>query len=83
MSDIWNWLTSNWGVISEVLGALIGFASVVTALTSTPVDDKILDWVKKFLGYFSLLTHKDAPGTLSALGMAGDEPLMFSRTDRK
>lgn len=83
MADIWNWLVSNWPVIAQVLGALVGFASVITALTPTPVDDTVLAWVKRILGYFSVLTHKDAPGTVSLPGKAGDEPLMFKRADRK
>ena len=80
MTDIINWFTLNGQTILEVLGALVAFASVITALTSTPVDDSIVSWVRKVLGYFSGLTFSDAPGSLSLPGKSGEEPLMFERT---
>lgn len=82
MSDIIQWFSSNWEMLSSVIGALLTAASVITALTSTPVDDSVVSWIRKILGYMSLLTHKDAPGTVSMPGMAGDEPLMFERSRR-
>lgn len=82
MSDILNWLSANWATVAEVTGALLAAASVVTAMTSTPTDDKVVSWIKRLLGYASLLTHKDAAGTLSLPGKAGDSPLMFERSRR-
>lgn len=83
MSDIISWFTANWSTIVDVLGALLAAASVITALTPTPADDSIVSWLRKVLGYLSVLTYSDAPGTLSApLVQAGDRPLMIQRTRR-
>ena len=84
MSDIVAWFVSNWPVIAQVVGALVAAASVITALTPTPVDDGVVAFIRKILGYLSALTHSDAPGTVSApLVQAGDSPLMFKRASRK
>lgn len=83
MSDIVTWLTSNWSTIMQVAGALLAAASVITALTPTPDDDGVVNWIRKILGYVSALTHSDAPGTVSLPVMsAGDEPLMVERSRR-
>lgn len=80
MADIYNWLVANWATIAEVLGALVAAASVITALTPTPTDDSVVAWIRNILGRLSVLTHSDAPGTLSTpVLQRGDEPIMVER----
>lgn len=76
------WIISNYEVILTALGGLVSVASIITGLTSTKSDDKVVGVIKKFLGHVSVLTHADAAGTLKAPFASPDPeaPLMFERT---
>lgn len=56
-----NWILSNYGVILEVVSAVIGTATLITGLTPSPADDAIL---AKIVSFLSFVTHKDAAGSL-------------------
>lgn len=54
-------LTNHWDEILEIIGAALGLASMITALTPTPKDDAV---VHKILDFFSVLKPFTAKGTL-------------------
>lgn len=43
-----------------IIGSLLGVASVITGLTPTTADDAV---VKRLIGWFSFVTHKNIDGT--------------------
>lgn len=67
-SDVVSWLGENWPVLVEVVGGLLGVATLVTGLTKTPKDDAVVAKLQGWLGRLSVVTHKDAPGTLKVPG---------------
>lgn len=72
-SDVVTWLGENWKVLVEVTGGLLGVASLITGLTKTPKDDAFVARLQGWLGRLSVVTHKDAPGTLKAPGTKASE----------
>lgn len=79
MTDIINFFTQNWNTIATVAGVVLSIASVVTGLTSTPVDDSIVAFLQKLLGRFSVVTNKDAPGTFKLPGASASGPILQER----
>lgn len=62
-SDVITWLGENWGTLIEVTGGLLGVASLITGLTKSPKDDKVIAKIQGWLGLVSFLKHKDKDGT--------------------
>ena len=63
-----NWIVENGSTILEIVGSLVGIASLVTGLTNTPKDDKVVAKIQVWLGKLSFLTHKDKEGTFQVPG---------------
>ena len=70
--SVLEWVTTNYTVVLEVAGACVGVASLITGLTKSPKDDKVVAKIRGVLGRFSVVTHRDAPGTLSVPGARAD-----------
>jgi hypothetical protein len=68
----WAWLTENWDLVLEGLGAAYAFASVVVALTPTPRDDAALASVRRFVVRLSFLSPRDVAGVVSMPGSLPD-----------
>lgn len=61
------WFASNWDVILMVSGAVLSLASIVTKLTPTPTDDKVVDFIKNLLARLSVLQPKGVSGVKAPL----------------
>ena len=66
--DILNWLMDHTSDIVNILLSVLALASLVTGLTSTPKDDKLVSKIRLWVKRLSVLTHKDAPGTFKLPG---------------
>ena len=81
------WLVSNWETILTVSVAVLAAASVVTKLTPTPVDDTVVAFLQRLMGFLSGLNHSDVGGVKAPLTkpkMAPEEPAdgIFRKRDR-
>jgi len=56
--EVLQWGLENWVYILEGISLLVAFATLVTRLTPTKEDDKLLGKVQAFLRKFSLLPPK-------------------------
>lgn len=61
------WILDNWGMLMSVSVAVLGAASVVTKMTVTPIDDGIVGFLQKLLGFLSGLNHADVGGVKAPL----------------
>lgn len=59
--------------VLEIAIAVCGVASLVTGLTKTPGDDKIVGKIRGVLDRLSVLTHKNAKGTLKLPGAKSEK----------
>jgi len=75
------WITANWVLITTILGIVMAVASAVTALTKTPKDDKVVDFLRSLFGRLGVLKHSDAPGTVKLPGASASGPLLAERAD--
>lgn len=58
------WIVANWGTLVEVLVTLVTAGTLITGLTPSPEDDKVMSKIRNFVGRFaSITTYADAPGT--------------------
>jgi len=55
MTDIIKWFSENWDNVTQLILAIIGFASVVVRITPTLKDDNFLKTAIKFLGKYIAL----------------------------
>lgn len=62
------WIAEHGSTLIEITGALVGVASLITGLTKTPKDDKVVAKIQSFLSKLSVLTHKDEDGTFKVIG---------------
>lgn len=76
------WLAEHWEIISTITGILLAIASVITGLTDTPLDNTVVDVIKKIFGQISFTKHADAEGTLKLPGTSAG-PIMSERTVMK
>lgn len=67
-ASVLSWLGENWVVLVAVVYGLLNVANSVTSLTPTDKDDKVVAKIKsvvsKVVDFLSVLTKKDATGTL-------------------
>lgn len=73
-----NWILENWVTISTVLGLILTIATVVTHLTVTPVDDAVVDFLKRLLGALKPAGSAQAP-LEAPKAEDKEEPLMKER----
>lgn len=79
MGDVIAWLVSNWELLLSAIVGLLTVASIVTRFTDTPADDA---FVKKLLGFFSLLRPSDQGGGAKVpLTSARDRSVVEARPD--
>lgn len=80
------WLIDNWGTIVAISVAVLGAASVVTKLTPTPVDDGIVAFLQKLMGFLSGLNHSDVGGAKAPLTkpkmVPPDQDSVFRKRDK-
>lgn len=62
------WLTEHWEMISSVLGVLVTIASIITGLTDTPLDNTVVDVIKKILAQISFAQPRNAEGSIKLPG---------------
>lgn len=49
------WIVENYKLLLGIVAALVTVASLVTSLTSSPKDDKIVSKIRKFLGRLGVM----------------------------
>lgn len=64
VTDILSFVGLHGSTVLDILIAVCGVASMITALTPTPSDDSFVSKVRGFLSRLSVLTHRDEPGTV-------------------
>lgn len=73
----WSEIQDGWAAVVagflSLVGALVTLASLITPLTKTPEDDKILAKVKDWLHQFSITNAKDVKGVGQRLPWQDEE----------
>ncbi len=64
ITSIVGWVVAHGSDLVDVALAVCGVASMITALTPTPKDDALISKARALLDRLSVLTHKDAVGTV-------------------
>lgn len=54
---VWNWVKAHWDTFVQMVGYLVGIATIIVGLTKSSKDDAFLGKLKKVLVYFSLLNE--------------------------
>lgn len=78
-----SWIWEHIGEIGAIVGILGALATAITGLTPTPKDDA---WVRRILGWLSIVLPKDSPGTFKAPLTSvpqREEPLLVERLDSR
>jgi len=75
-----SWILANVGSLVEILIAVLGVASLITGMLNRPKAAGIITTIIAFIDRFSVLTHKDAAGTVKLPGTAS-QPILTERTD--
>jgi len=79
VANHWSEIQDLWAAVVAgflaLLGAVVALASIITPLTKTPHDDKILAKVKDWLHQFSIINAKDVKGV-------GQRELPWKRKDK-
>ena len=58
---VWTWVKAHWNDFVQVLGYVVGAATIIVGLTKSSKDDAFLGKLKKVLVYFSLLNEDGTP----------------------
>ena len=58
---VWNWIKAQWDTFVQLVGYLVGAATIIVGLTKSSKDDEFLGKLKKVLVYFSLLNEDGTP----------------------
>lgn len=58
---IWTWIKAHWDTFVQLIGYLVGAATIIVGLTKSTKDDAFLGKLKKVLVYFSLLNEDGTP----------------------
>jgi len=66
--SIFTFLLANLSTIKLIIASVLGTASLVTGLTPSPSDDKVVDKVRKAIGVVGLTTFSDQTGTFKLPG---------------
>lgn len=59
--SVWAWIKAHWDSFVQLVGYLVGAATIIVGLTKSVKDDAFLGKVKKVLVYFSLLNEDGTP----------------------
>lgn len=55
--NVWTWIKAHWDSFVQLVGYLVGAATIIVGLTKSSKDDAFLGKLKKVLVYFSLLNE--------------------------
>lgn len=81
------WLLDNWALIAGIAGAVLALAAIIVKLTPTPIDDVVVDVLRKLLGMVPVRKAEAPaapPPSASVLGGETKAPLdKGSSTDAK
>ena len=58
---VWTWVKAHWDTFVQLVGYLVGAATIIVGLTKSAKDDAFLGKLKKVLVYFSLLNEDGTP----------------------
>lgn len=58
---VWTWIKAHWDTFVQLVGYLVGAATIIVGLTKSAKDDAFLGKLKKVLVYFSLLNEDGTP----------------------
>ena len=58
---IWTWIKAHWDAFVQLIGYLVGAATIIVGFTKSAKDDAFLGKLKKVLVYFSLLNEDGTP----------------------
>lgn len=61
LMNVWTWIKAHWDTFVQLVGYLVGAATIIVGLTKTSKDDAFLGKLKKVLVYFSLLNEDGTP----------------------
>jgi len=61
LTTTWTWIKAHWDSFVQILGYLVGVATIIVGLTKSAKDDEFLGKLKKVLVYFSLLNEDGTP----------------------
>lgn len=64
MKETLEWVLANQDALWQLVLALFTISSLVVGMTKTDSDNKVVEKVKHVLNWFSLVVHKDSPGSL-------------------
>ena len=59
--SIWTWIKAHWDTFVQLIGYIVGAATIIVGLTKSAKDDAFLGKLKKVLVYFSLLNEDGTP----------------------
>lgn len=76
-----DWLTENWELISQIAGVVITIATIITGLTDTPIDNTIVDVIRRIFAQLSFAEPRDAEGSLKLPGTSPSNTLPVKTTD--
>lgn len=60
-----DWITTNWPTLLEALGGLILTCSTLVGISNKPKAQTASSFLMKIAKFFSAVTFKDEPGTVS------------------
>lgn len=53
----WTWIKAHWNEFVQMIGYLVGVATIIVGMTKSAKDDEFLGKLKKVLVYFSLINE--------------------------
>lgn len=59
--NVWTWIKAHGDTLAQLVGYLVGAATIIVGLTKSSKDDAFLGKLKKVLVYFSLLNEDGTP----------------------
>lgn len=59
--EVGTWVKVHWDTFVQIIGYLVGIATIIVGLTKSAKDDAFLGKLKKVLVYFSLLNEDGTP----------------------
>lgn len=57
ITNVWTWIKAHWNEFVQIIGYLVGVATIIVRLTKSSKDDEFLGKLKKVLVYFSLVNE--------------------------
>lgn len=61
VTNVWSFIQAHWNEFVQIVGYVVGAATIIVGLTKSAKDDAFLGKLKKVLVYFSLLNEDGTP----------------------